>query len=102
MANLSFTVFLSQIKYFKKHPFIISDTVQLICVNQMLILLSTRQRSRICDVLVDTSGASLFRRCSPLHQRHVNFASTSMSSPIDHDVIIEINGISYIRNFDKA
>ena len=41
MANLSFS--LSQIKYFRKHPFIISDTVQLICVNQMLILSSTRQ-----------------------------------------------------------
>jgi hypothetical protein len=69
MANLSFTVFLSQIKYFKKHPFIISDTVQLICVNQMLILSSTRQHFRICDVLVDISSVGI----------STSFAATSTS-----------------------
>jgi len=98
MANLSFTVFSSQIKYFKKHPFIISDTVQLICVNQMLILSSTRQHFSDLNVGTSTSFAvtstSVFVAAMTLFD--VDVGNSRLIT------VIEINGISNIRNFDKA
>jgi len=41
---------------------------KLICVNQMLILSSTRQRSRICDVLSTLAE----RRYFDVVRRHIN------------------------------
>jgi hypothetical protein len=77
----------------------------------MSILLSTRQRFRICDflstlaVLLSSVWASVFRRRSPSRRiRHLNDAvwRRCRQLPIDLNAIIEINGISYISNFDKA
>ncbi len=42
------------------NPFIISDTVQLICVNQTPILSSTRQHFRTCDFLLTPAERRYF------------------------------------------
>jgi len=73
----------------------------------MPILSSTRQRSRICDVLSTLAERRYFdvvRRHIDVGIRHRNEVVWRLCRqlPIDLNAIIEINGISYIKNFDKA
>jgi hypothetical protein len=70
----------------------------------MPILSLTRQRSRICDRRSERRYFDVVRRHINVGIRHFNdiVQRRCRQLPIDRNVIIEINGISYISNFDKA